>query len=210
LCFAEYFRARGDLHRDQSRAAKKARVRALQAYVLEFLQERGCVDCGENDPVVLEFDHIRDKTATIARLVGEGVKLDVVKDEISRCEVVCVNCHRRRTARRGRWRRADPSELPKRSYPSASVARNVAHLDAILARSACLDCGERNPLVLDFDHVGPKRGNVTRLAWFGHSLETIAAEIERCEIRCANCHRRVTAERGGHFRFRALSSSMPP
>ena len=91
MCFAEYFRARGDLHRDQSKAAKKARVRALQAYVLEFLQERVCVDCGENNPVVLEFDHIREKTAAIARLVGEGVKLEVVKDEISRCEVVCVN-----------------------------------------------------------------------------------------------------------------------
>jgi hypothetical protein len=209
-CFAVYFCARGDLHRDQSKAAKKARVRALQAYVLEYLQEHPCVDCGAKDPVILEFDHVGEKTGTIARLVGEGVRLHVVKEEISGCEVVCVNCHRRRTARRGRWRRTDPSELTKRPYASASVARNVAHIDAILSRSACLDCGERDPLVLDFDHVGPKRENVTHLARFGHSLETIDHEIAHCEIRCANCHRRVTAERGGHFRFRALSSSAPP
>jgi transposase-like protein len=208
-CFAEYFRARGDLHRDQSGAAKKARVRALKAYVLEYLQERPCVDCGESDPVVLEFDHISEKTASISVLVAAGVKLDVLKDEMSRCEVACVNCHRRRTARRGRWRRADPSRAPERPYPSASVARNVAHLDALLSRSACVDCGEHDPVVLDFDHIAAKRDKVTALAWFGCSLETIDAEIERCEIRCANCHRRVTAERGRHFRFKALSSSGP-
>ena len=72
-----------------------------------------------------------------------------------------------------------------------------------------MDCGERDTLVLEFDHVDTKFANVTRLAWFGCSIATIDAEIARCEIRCANCHRRVTAKRGGHFRFRALSSSVP-
>jgi 5-methylcytosine-specific restriction endonuclease McrA len=209
-CFAAYFRARGDLHRQQSKAAKQVRVRALRAYVLHYLREHPCVDCGESDPVVLEFDHIGEKTAGIATLVGAGVTLDVVRQEISRCEVVCVNCHRRRTARRGRWRRGQLSEPMKRPYVRAAVARNVAHIDAVLARSACLDCGERDSLVLEFDHVGPKRQKVTTLAWYGCSLELIDSEIAHCEIRCANCHRRVTARRGGHFRFRALSSSVPP
>jgi hypothetical protein len=98
----------------------------------------------------------------------------------------------------------------RRRFANASVARNFTHLDAILRRSGCVDCGERDPIVLEFDHVGPKRANVTTLAWFGCSLETIDDEIAECEVRCANCHRRVTAERGGHFRFRALSSSVPP
>jgi hypothetical protein len=208
-CFAKYFQARGDLHRTQSGAAKLARVRVLRAHVLSYLVEHPCVDCGESDPVILEFDHVGEKTAGIAALVAGGAKLEVVNDEISRCEVVCVNCHRRRTARRGRWRRADLSDPAARRYPSAAVARNVAHVGAILSRNSCVDCGERDPLLLEFDHVGPKSANVTRLAWFGCSIATIDAEIARCEIRCANCHRRVTAERGGHFRFRALSSSVP-
>ncbi|MEN3284146.1 MAG: hypothetical protein V7607_5286 [Solirubrobacteraceae bacterium] len=185
-------------------------MRALQAYVFEYLREHACVDCGEGDPVVLEFDHIGEKSAGIAALVAAGVKLDVVENEISRCEVVCVSCHRRRTARRGHWRRAYTSEVSKRPYASAAVARNVAHLTRVLSRSTCVDCGERDPLVLEFDHVAPKREKVTRLAWFGCSLETIDAEIKRCEIRCANCHRRITARRGEHFRYRALSSSVPP
>jgi transposase-like protein len=156
-CFAAYFRARGELHRDQSKAAKRARIRSLQAHVLEYLRGHPCVDCGESDPVVLEFDHIREKTASIATLVGAGVPLAVLEAEMARCEVVCVNCHRRRTARRGRWRRSDPAEQAKRPYPTAAVARNFAHLEALLARSPCVDCGERDPLVLEFDHVGAKR-----------------------------------------------------
>jgi hypothetical protein len=175
----------------------------VQAHVLRYLVEHPCTDCGEHDPVVLEFDHVGEKTATIARLVSDGAELGILADEISRCEVVCVNCHRRRTARRARWRRGNASEASRRPYVNASVARNFAHLEAILRRSGCLDCGERDLLVLEFDHVGPKHAKVTSLAWFGCSLETIDDEIAHCEVRCANCHRRVTAQRGGHYRVRS-------
>jgi hypothetical protein len=142
--------------------------------------------------------------------VGATATLAAIDAEIALCEVVCANCHRRRTALRIPWRRADPDELAKRPHRTPQVARNFRHVEAILARSACIDCGESDSLVLEFDHVGTKRENVSRLAWSGSSLATIDAEIAKCEIRCANCHRRVTSARGGHFRSRALSSSLPP
>jgi hypothetical protein len=208
-CFAAYFRARGDLHRDQSRAAKRTRHRALKAHVLHYLREHPCVDCGARDPVVLEFDHVGDKVADVGRLVAAAASFKAVDAEIARCEVVCASCHKRRTARRARWRRAEPDN-PDRPYATASIARNFAHLHAILARSACVDCGERDVVVLEFDHVRDKREAVTRLAWHGCSLATIDAEIRKCEIRCANCHRRVTASRAGYFRSRVLSSAVPP
>ena len=53
---------------------------------------------------VLEFDHLRDKTSNVSYLIGSG-QLKRVKQEIAKCEVVCANCHRRRTARRGDWYR---------------------------------------------------------------------------------------------------------
>jgi hypothetical protein len=58
----------------------------------------------------------------------------------------------------------------------------------------CIDCGESDPVVLDFDHVvGVKRANVSMLVYRGHNLETVASEIAKCVVRCANCHRRRTA-----------------
>jgi hypothetical protein len=180
-CFAAYFRERGDLHRRQSKQAKVARGRALRAYLLDHLRRHPCVDCGERDPVVLEFDHIEEKAATISVLLSHTAARKAVDAEIARCEVVCVNCHRRRTATRAGWRRASPSEPLTRPHRSRGVERNLAHVYDVLRRSACADCGERDPVVLEFDHVDFKRASVTRLAWSGCSLATIDAEIAKCE-----------------------------
>jgi hypothetical protein len=178
--------------------------------VLDYLREHPCIDCDEPDPVVLEFDHVGQKTANISELISQTATTRMVDAEIEKCEVVCANCHRRRTATRAGWRRADPQGQTSRVHVSRPVARNFAHLHKILGSSACTDCGLRDPVVLEFDHVGRKRAPVTRLAWDGCCLAIIDAEIRECEVRCANCHRRATASRGDHFRFRVLSSSVPP
>jgi hypothetical protein len=81
--------------------------------------------------------------------------------------------------------------------------RNVTYVVDVLSRHSCTDCGEDQPLVLEFDHVGKKRASVTTLAWREYSLETVIAEISKCEIRCANCHRRRTARERRHFRHDA-------
>lgn len=76
----------------------------MVSLLLSFLREHPCVDCGEPDPVVLEFDHLSNKSFTIA----DGLKSRswaAVAAEIQKCEVVCVNCHRRRTAARGGFKR---------------------------------------------------------------------------------------------------------
>jgi hypothetical protein len=82
---------------------------------------------------------------------------------------------------------------PRRGF-SAPVRRNLRLVHGILARSACVDCGEPDMLVLEFDHVGVKRGQVSKMV-FNVSLATLEREIAECEIRCCNCHRRVTAAR---------------
>jgi hypothetical protein len=57
----------------------------------------------------------------------------------------------------------------------------------------CKDCGEKDPVVLDFDHVrGDKSFQLANAPQFGHTLEPIKREIRKCEVRCANCHRRRT------------------
>ena len=92
-------------------ARRKRRVaRDNIARLLAFFETHACVDCGEDDPLVLEFDHIGDKNFTIARALRDRSWSEVAI-EIELCEVVCANCHRRRTARRGEWIRARASEM---------------------------------------------------------------------------------------------------
>ena len=60
----------------------------------------------------------------------------------------------------------------------------------------CVDCGETNPLVLDFDHVrGEKKRNISDMAHACCSINTIIEEMEKCDIRCSNCHRIATHNR---------------
>lgn len=78
----------------------------------------------------------------------------------------------------------------------ATRARNRAYTKAYLLDHPCVDCGESDVDVLDFDHVrGIKLREVARLAGDGASLKVIQAEIDKCEVRCANCHRRITRRR---------------
>lgn len=76
----------------------------IKEYIWNFLQSHPCVDCGEDDLTVLEFDHVKGKNFTIARLSRDHT-LQAVKDEIDKCEVRCANCHRRKTAREFGWRK---------------------------------------------------------------------------------------------------------
>jgi 5-methylcytosine-specific restriction endonuclease McrA len=151
---------------------------------------------------------VRPRPETSRRLdIGPaGRAPGVLVAEMAQCEVVCASCHRRRTARRGRWRRleADLSAHPPRSEAHLRNLR-VAH-DA-LAASGCVDCGETDVCVLDFDHVGEKVATITQLVRREVGLRRLREEMERCEVRCANCHRRRTAVVGGHYRARA---EVPP
>ena len=64
---------------------------------------QGCADCGYNaSAYALQFDHVRgDKKANVSDLIRSDYKWETVLEEISKCEVVCANCHAIRTKTRG-------------------------------------------------------------------------------------------------------------
>ena len=74
-------------------------------FAYSYLATHPCVDCGINDPVVLEFDHVRgQKVAAISVLIREAVPLQRIEAEIAKCVVRCANCHRGRPTRQLRWK----------------------------------------------------------------------------------------------------------
>lgn len=82
--------------------AIKARAIAVarnKKYVWDIKIISKCIDCKKKyHPCVMDFDHIsNNKTKGVGRLVQTGSKLELLKKEIEKCELVCVNCHRFRT-----------------------------------------------------------------------------------------------------------------
>lgn len=59
--------------------------------------------------------------------------------------------------------------------------------------------GDDDPVVLEFEHVrGHKDGSICGLIQRGFAWAAISAEIQKCEVRCCNCHRRKTAKQYGY------------
>lgn len=79
------------------------------------------------------------------------------------------------------------------------LAQNKSKLFEYLKTHPCVDCGEKNPIVLEFDHItNEKTGSISYLLnWLKCSWPTILEEIEKCEVRCANCHRVKTFKQFG-------------
>jgi 6-phosphofructokinase len=78
----------------------------LREVIYAYLLEHPCVGCGESDPIVLEFDHIdrSDKTSSVNRLLADKVGIKRLMAEIAKCQVLCANCHRRKTAVQMGWK----------------------------------------------------------------------------------------------------------
>lgn len=56
---------------------------------------------------------------------------------------------------------------------------------------SCSICGERHPAIIDFHHKDSKEFEINILVHNGYSLERIKKEMEKCQIVCANCHRKL-------------------
>jgi hypothetical protein len=68
-CRAEYhhehYSANKQRYIDQAAVSKRALALERTAYLLRFFEMHPCADCGESDPVVLEFDHRGNKLFNI-------------------------------------------------------------------------------------------------------------------------------------------------
>jgi len=60
-----------------------------------------CTDCHRFfPPICMDFDHLSGKNKSIASMVSQGYKIELILEEIKLCDVVCACCHRVRTAKR--------------------------------------------------------------------------------------------------------------
>lgn len=86
------------------KAAYKRKQKINEKLILERLKE-GCMDCGEKNYIVLEFDHREPSTKKHAISSMKGGATKPLVKELQKCDVVCANCHRIRTAKMfGNWR----------------------------------------------------------------------------------------------------------
>lgn len=84
------------------------------------------------------------------------------------------------------------------------VERNKRHVVDYLSKNPCVGCGEKDVVTLTFDHRDPseKSSGVFILMKNGHKLETLQAEMDKCDVRCYNCHAKRTASQFNWYKLR--------
>lgn len=89
-------------NKDARRVILRDQARARKLKVIEILRPRyqaGCVDCGETNFFILEWDHKDgvDKVLPVSKMWNYSLKRII--EETEKCELRCANCHKIRTAK---------------------------------------------------------------------------------------------------------------
>jgi hypothetical protein len=97
---AAHYAANRQRYIDNAKARTRRTLEERTRLIVDYLEAHPCADCGEADVVVLEFDHIGPKEFNVSTAIRGERSLRAMLDE-----VVCANCHKRRTAQRAGFRR---------------------------------------------------------------------------------------------------------
>lgn len=99
----QYHANRSPATKQRKISLQQQRIRTSKQFIWDYLQANPCTQCGESDPVVLEFDHIDRSTKVMPVSEFYHHSLEKIKEEIAKCRVLCANCHRRHTAIQMGW-----------------------------------------------------------------------------------------------------------
>jgi len=161
--------------RSYKKKCKDTQKTKLRELIQEIKYNSAC-SCGETATCCLEFHHLRDKDALIARLVSNAVSTEKLQSEISKCKIVCSNCHRKIHCNK----------------PSQNRMLKFKLAYKIKCERGCHFCSENYYACLDFHHLKDKIdtiGNMTKQKQY--TLEDVQSEIEKCIVVCSNCHRKL-------------------
>lgn len=99
--FKVYYKTNQDKkqqNRDLVRKNKPKRKQRNRDLVNNLKRGKPCTDCGISyHPHLMDFDHLNDKVANVSYMVINCWSQTEIIAEISKCELVCSNCHRKRT-----------------------------------------------------------------------------------------------------------------
>lgn len=175
---------------------KEVRRRRLQQWLTEYKREYcTCERCGETHPACLDFHHIDEKAMDVSRMANHGYSKQRIREEMEVCIVLCASCHRKRHYSSEAVVEVSPSESSREGTDTddraAERRRLRVWLDTYKRESdGCTRCDESDPGSLDFHHVGPKTMGIAQMISRRCPEDRIREELEKCELLCANCHRK--------------------
>jgi len=185
----------------------------VRTFKRNYYKEKSCEICGENDPVTFHNDHgenseSKKRRSTTGKTVTPGAikNLDALKEEFKLTRILCARCHAKETTKEQQRILLTDKKNTDRRKRRARV-RSIIN-SAKQARGGCIDCGYNDFTyfsVFHFDHRNPsaKLYNVSCMIDISRkNYHMITEEIEKCDLRCANCHQKRTTKQYGYIDYK--------
>lgn len=108
-CHRQYMRSHYERNKqayvDKARVRTSRVLRESRIFLVKYFDENPCIDCGESDIRVLQFDHREpeNKVNAVSTMMRQGRSWQAISAEIAKCDVRCANCHIRRTGEQFNW-----------------------------------------------------------------------------------------------------------
>jgi hypothetical protein len=106
-----------------------------------------------------------------------------------------------KSQKKSRWPAGEPRKKRQRETDALLQIRNKEFIAQYKMAHPCVDCGEGDIRCLDLDHRdrAQKFKSVSYLVKSRATLEKVKAEIAKCDVRCANCHRKRSHDEKHHL-----------
>lgn len=105
-CYRSYmsrhYRSNIKNYKARKKINRKRYRRENRIFVWQYRLSHPCIDCGDTDPVLLDFDHLSGKKLNVSRVIN-SYTMNSLKAEIAKCVVRCCRCHRKKTAKDFGW-----------------------------------------------------------------------------------------------------------
>jgi hypothetical protein len=176
--------------------------RGLVELYISLKKGKKCIDCGNSEYKVLEFDHKNPAEKT--KQVKEMTSIETMKSEAAKCDLRCSNCHQIRTMKQNIEKRGGKI-TPSFTGRGQQQAREF--VDGVRKKiGKCEVCGYFNKdflSVLQFDHLDPttKNNTISQMVRDSYPLAEIEQEIKKCRMICANCHRLHTIKQYNYMSY---------
>lgn len=156
-------------------------------WIQELKSSTPCVDCAQiHEPYCMDYDHVPgrgDKIKSISRMVMDNTPKDTILIEITKCNLVCLLCHNRRTQNRFLEKLGG-----ERKYPT-HVQRNIGIINAFKAQH-CIICNQQyEHFNMQIDHIDPATKLYDVCQMKSRKVELLLAELAKCQVLCDLCHR---------------------
>jgi len=95
-----------------------------------------------------------------------------------------------------KWIKDNPESVRKyrRKRQKKLFKLNKKLVKNYLLAHPCVDCGNGDTRVLEFDHISYNKKHIISQMYRTYAWKSILKEINKCEVRCANCHKIKTDE----------------